>query len=45
MELVINDIVEYLILGIITGSFATFAPVLFGKAYDTIMGIFRISSN
>lgn len=44
-DIELNECVEYLVLGITTGAFATFAPVLFGKVYDTIMGIFRISAN
>ena len=37
----ITDIIQYLIIGIITGSFSTFAPVLVAHGIDAIMSIFR----
>lgn len=36
----IDDVVQYVILGIITGIFASFAPVLFGYAIEVIYKLF-----
>lgn len=37
----IDNTVEYLIIGIITGIFATFAPVLMAHAFSVIMSIMK----
>ena len=37
----ITEIVEYLVIGIIAGGFATVAPVVFGHGFDAIMSIFH----
>ena len=41
MNITLSDIVEYLIIGIITGMFASFAPVMIAHAIDSIMSIIK----
>lgn len=37
----IDNTVEYMIIGITTGVFATFAPVMIAHVYNVIMGIMK----
>lgn len=37
----IEEYTKYMIIGIIAGAFATFAPVMFGHAIDAIMSIIK----
>lgn len=37
----VDDIIEYLIIGMVTGGFITVAPAVIGFAIDTISKIFK----